>query len=103
MKEPTLTDRAKDDLLEIWHRIAANRDERAADPLHREDSRISANLTLSFPRAAHSERKSRRDYGASRWRLTSCSTGLMRIRFLVVRILHGHRDVKRIMRRRELS
>ena len=33
MKEPILTDQAKDDLREVWYSIASKRDERTADRL----------------------------------------------------------------------
>jgi toxin ParE1/3/4 len=102
MKEPTLTDRAKDDLLEIWHRIAANRDERAAD-------RFTAKIL--------DKRQSHAQFPESSPLRTEISPGLRSFpvapyvvfyrpyenTLLVVRILHGHRDVKRIMRREELS
>ena len=35
MKEPLLTDEAKNDLAEIWATIAEARDERTADRMHR--------------------------------------------------------------------
>jgi toxin ParE1/3/4 len=102
MREPTLTDRAKDDLLELWHTIASNRDERTADRFTAKildkcqsyaqfpesgPLRVEISLGLrSFPVAPYVVFY--RPYEDT---------------ILVVRILHGHRDVKRIMRREELS
>ena len=100
MKEPKLTDQAKVDLDEIWYTIASNRDERTADRFtakiydkcrshaqFRESGRLRAELSLdlwSFPVNPYVV-----------FYIPSEDT------ISILRILHGHRDIKQIMGRKD--
>jgi toxin ParE1/3/4 len=101
MKEPKLTDQAKGDLDEIWYTITSNRDERTAD-------RFTAKIyqkCLSHAQFPESGRlRVELSPGIRSFPLTPYVVFYKPSEdtILVLRVLHGHRDIKRIMGRREV-
>ena len=98
MSEPRLTERAEDDLAEIWATIAAARDERTADRMHRK----ILEACRSHARLPESGRL--RDDLAPGLRSFPVRPYVVFFRpeeetILVLRILHGRRDTERIMPR----
>ena len=96
MKEPLLTDEARDDLAEIWATIAEARDERTADRMHRKIL-ASCRSKAQFPESGRM-----RDEILPGLRSVVVRPYVAFYRtegdtILVVRILHGRRDVERIM------
>ncbi len=96
MKEPSLTDEAKDDLAGIWATIAAARGERTAD---RMNHRI---LTSCRSKAQFPETGRLREEIVPGLRSFAVRPYVVFFRpeggsILVLRILHGRRDVERIM------
>jgi toxin ParE1/3/4 len=96
MKEPLLTDEAKNDLAEIWATITEARDERTANRMNR---RILASCRskAQFPETGQS-----REEIAPGLRSTVVRPYVDFFRpegetILVLRILHGRRDVEQIM------
>jgi toxin ParE1/3/4 len=97
VKEAKLTDQAKDDLLGIWHAIASNRDERTAD-------RFTAKiLDKCQSHALFPESGRLRSELLPGLRSFPVTPYIVFYRpaedtILVLRVLHGHRDIKRIMK-----
>jgi len=96
MKEPLLTDAAKNDLAEIWATIAEARDERTANRMNR---RILASCRskAQFPETGRS-----REEIAPGLRSAVVRPYVVFFRpdgetILVLRILHGRRDVEQMM------
>jgi toxin ParE1/3/4 len=96
MNEPLLTDEAREDLAEIWSIIAEARDQRTADDVHR---RIleACRLKAEFPETGRI-----RDDIAPGVRSVVIRPYVAFFRpqggtILVLRILHGRRDIDRIM------
>ncbi len=96
MREHKLTNRAKDDLKDIWHDIARRRDDASAERmtakiLHK--SRSHAQFPLTG--------RSREEWGPG-LRSFPVSPYIVVYRpfedtIQVLRVLHGHRDIERIM------
>lgn len=96
MMQPILTDMAKDDLVDIWATIAEARDERTADRMNRKI------LAACLSKAAFPETGRLRDEIAPGLRSTVVHPYVVFFRpagetIVVLRILHGHRDVEQIM------
>jgi toxin ParE1/3/4 len=96
MKEPLLTDEAKSDLAEIWATIAEARDERTANRMNRKIL-ASCRAKAQFPETGRS-----REEIAPGLRSTAVDPYVVFFRaehdtILVLRILHGRRDVEQIM------
>jgi toxin ParE1/3/4 len=97
MNEPTLSDLAKDDLAEIWATIAAARDERTAERMTRkilEKCRSHA----QFPESGRSREDivpGLRSFPVRPYVVFFRAEGES---ILVLRILHGHRDVEGVMK-----
>ena len=97
MSEPRLTDQARDDLAALWAAIAAARDERTADRI----SRTILDRCRSHARMPETGRP--RDEIAPGLRSFPVRPYVVFFRpeddtILVLRILHGRRDVDRVMR-----
>ena len=95
MKEPRLTDQAKDDLREIWYSIASRRDERTADRL------VTQILDKCHSHAQFPESGRLREEISPGLRSFPVRPYMVFFRpfddaILILRILHGHRDLKRI-------
>ncbi len=96
MKEPLITDEARNDLAEIWATIAEARDERTANRMNQKIL-ASCRSKAQFPDTGQS-----RDEIAPGLRSTAVLPYVVFFRLegdtiLVLRILHGRRDVGRIM------
>jgi toxin ParE1/3/4 len=96
MKEPILTDQAKDDLTDIWLTIAQRRDEPTADRMNRKILK-QCHSHARFPDSGR-----RRDDLDPGLRSFPVHPYVVFYRpqedtILVVRILHGRRDIERIM------
>ncbi|SIO23574.1 toxin ParE1/3/4 [Singulisphaera sp. GP187] len=96
MKEPLLTDEAKDDLAEIWATIADARDERTANRIHRKI------LDACRSKAAFPETGRLREEISPGLRCVVVRPYVAFFRphmdtIVVLRILHGRRDVESIM------
>jgi toxin ParE1/3/4 len=96
MKEPLLTDEAKNDLAEIWATIAEARDERTANRMNRKIL-SSCRAKAHFPEIGRS-----REEIAPGLRSAVVRPYVIFFRqadetILVLRILHGHRDVEQTM------
>ena len=95
MKEPKLTDQAKDDLRELWYTVASGRDDRTADRL------VTQILDKCLNYAQFPESGRLREELSAGLRSFSVRPWVMFYRpfqdtIVVLRILHGHRDLKRI-------
>lgn len=97
MSEPRFAERAEADLREIWYGVASNRNERAAD---RVTARIldKCRAHAGFPETG----RSREDIGPG-LRSFPVAPYVVFFRPLgdtigIVRVLHGRRDVGRLMR-----
>ena len=101
MNEPKLTDQAKDDLLGIWYRIGSNRDERTAD---RFTAKILAKCQSHalFPHSGRLRAELSPDLRSFPVAPYVVFYRPVKDTILVVRILHGHRDIKRIMGREDV-
>lgn len=96
MREPLLTDEARNDLAEIWETIAGARDERTANRMHQ---RILASCRS---KAQFPETGRLREEIAPGLRSSVVRPYVVFFRpegetILVLRILHGRRDVEQIM------
>ena len=96
MNEPRLTDRAQDDLREIWFTIASDRDVRTAD-------RMAAKIFdkccsyAQFPESGRLREEISPGLRSFPVRPYVVFYRPFEDTILVLRILHGHRDSKRIM------
>ncbi len=94
MREPELTAKAKDDVRDIWYSVASKGDERAADRL------ISQILEKCRSRARFPETGRLRDEISPGLRSFPVPPYVVFFRpledtILVLRIIHGRRDLKR--------
>jgi toxin ParE1/3/4 len=95
MKQPKLTDQAKDDLREIWYSVASGRDHRTADRV------VTQILDKCENHAQFPEGGRLREELASGLRSFSVRPYVVFYRpfedtIAVLRILHGRRNLKRI-------
>ena len=101
MKEPKLTDQAKDDLLGIWYTIASNRDERTAD---RFTAKILDKCRVHAQLPEGGRLRVELSPGIRSFAVAPYVVFYMpeEDTISVLRIVHGHRDIKRIMGRKEV-
>jgi toxin ParE1/3/4 len=95
MKEPRLTDQAKDDLREIWYSIASGRDDKTADRV------VTQILDKCESHAQFPEGGRLRAELSAGLRSFSVRPYVVFYRpfegtIVVLRILHGRRDLKRM-------
>jgi toxin ParE1/3/4 len=97
MTEPKLSDLAKDDLAEIWATIAAARDERTAERMIR---RIldQCRSHSQFPESGRSREEIVPGLRSAPVRPYVVFYRAEGESILVLRILHGHRDVEGVLK-----
>jgi len=96
VKEPKLTDQAKADLREIWYSIASDRDERTAD---RVVTQIfdKCHSHAQFPESGRLREELSRGLRSFPVRPYVVFYSPFEDTILVLRILHGRRDLKRFL------
>ena len=96
MKEPELTDQAKDDLREIWYSISRGRDDRTADRV------VTQILDTCHDHAQFPEGGRHREELSAGLRSFNVKPYIVFYRpfedgIMVLRILHGRRDLKHMV------
>ncbi len=96
MKEPLLTDEAKNDLAEIWAVIADARDERTANRVHQKIL-ASCRSKAQFPETGRLREEISPGLRSVAVRPYAAFFRPFEDTIVVLRILHGRRDLEQIM------